>query len=230
MTPRARFVALGVWLAAVLALSFAKAGLDVDTITRLVVLAYLAASLAAFAAWRRRAGARPIAHPRRVFVGLSLVGAMAAEAAYMISQPLHPSLLVTDDLGPSAIARAVAIDLVLTAPAYVAILLVIWAFVRRYRYHAFSFAMVFAFAQTLGDGNVFFLANPLMLLFAPYVMTNYWAMTFVPFLVVAPHVPDAGRRPAGLVAHLLPLVVVPVVYFLAATVILTLGHALGWLD
>lgn len=228
MTERTRFVALGVWLAVVLALSFANAGLTVDTVTRLLVLAYLAASLGAYAVWRRRR-ARPIAHPRRVFVGLSLVGAVAAESAYMISRPLDPSLLVTDDLAVPEIARAVAIDLALTLPAYVVIFLAIWAFVRRYRYAASSFALVFGLAQTLGDGNVFFVANPLLLAFAPYVMTNYWAMTFVPFLVVAPDVPDTTRRPAGAVAHLLPLVVIPAVYFVAGAVILTAGRVLGWL-
>jgi len=89
---------------------------------------------------------------------------------------------------PEALRRT-AIDLTLTLPAYVCIFLVIWWFARRHRYSAFSFFFVMGLGQALGDGQAYFLANPAMLVFVPYVMSNYWAMTFVPFLLVR------GQRP-----------------------------------
>lgn len=223
---RIGFIVLGVWLAVVVALSFGHAGATPDTWTRVAILAYLATSLALY---RTHHSELAIAHPRRVFLGLALLGAIYGELAYMISRPLDPSLLVVAEMPPRAIARSMAIDLALTIPAYLMILPTIWWFARRYRYTPLGFCVVFGLAQALGDGGAYFVANPLMLLFAPYVMTNYWAMTFVPYLVVRHAIPDDARRPAGATAHLLPLVAIPAVYFVAASIVITAGRLLGWL-
>lgn len=226
LRPRAAFAFVGVWFALCLAVSFAHAGLNRDTVTRLLILVYLLASALAYLRY-----GRPVetARPGLLFGALSLLGAMWSEASYMISKPLHPSLLVSPGTPPLEALRRTAIDLALTAPAYAAIFAVIWAFARRYRYSSFSFFFVMGLGQALGDGWTFFFGRPLMLLLVPYVMSNYWAMTFVPFLLVGDRIPDQGRKQAGAWAHLLPLLALPAVYFAVAAVILTAGAKLGLL-
>jgi hypothetical protein len=224
MDNRKSFGVMGLWLFASVAIALARSGLDADGKTRVAILGYLALCLLAYWVWGRQLRPR---NPKGVFLALSLLGAMLGETAYMISRPLHPSLLVTPGMSASETLHRTAIDLTLTFPAYICIFLVIWWFARRYRYSAFSFFVVMGLGQALGDGQAYFLANPFMLLFLPYVMSNYWAMTFVPFLVVREQLP-ADRKPAGVLAHLAPLVALPVTYFVVAAVILTLGAKLGW--
>ena len=211
-------IALAAWTVIAIALAFAASGASADTATRLIILGYLAAGLVL----ARRAS---VEHPRRGFFALSALGAFVCEASYMISRPLDPSLLVTDETTFGEGMRALAIDLVLVAPAYAAILAVAWWLARRYAYSVASYWLVVGGGQALGDGMGFFFANPVGLLFAPYVMTNYWAMTGLPYLVV--HAGLGPRRPPGVVGHLLPLALMPVTYFAAATVIFTVGRALG---
>lgn len=219
------FGVMGLWLFASVGLALAKSGLDANGKTRVIILAFFALSLSLYALVGRRLRPRS---PKVTFVALCVVGAMVGETAYMISRPLHPSLLVTPGTPLDEALRRTAIDLALTFPAYLCIFLVIWWFARRYRYSAFSFFWVMGLGQALGDGQAYFLANPLMLAFLPYVMSNYWAMTFVPFLVVREQLGEE-RKKAGWVAHLAPLVALPVTYFFVAAVILTLGAKLGWL-
>lgn len=229
MSSQRGFVALGIWTVAALAISFGAAGLDRNTVTRLFIVGYFAVSLGVWALFLR---GRKLGSPRGTFVGLSLVGALYGEAAYMISRPLHPSLLVERGMAPARALRNLAVDWVLAFPAYVGIFLVIWFFATRYRYSPLSFLFVMGLGQALGDGNAFFLANPAMLAFLPYVMLNYWAMTFVPYLCVVDRLDGDATRPrarAGVAAHLLPLVALPITYLVVATIILTVGAKLGWL-
>ena len=82
--------------------------------------------------------------------------------------------------------------------------------------------------QALGDGNAFFLVNPMALIFIPYVMSNYWAMTFIPFLIVQKYIPIAPQRDTW-AKYVLPVIVLPAAYLFVGAIIFTAGSMLGWI-
>ena len=116
------------------------------------------------------------------------------------------------------------IDFAFTLPAYVALFAFIWAMLQRFRYTIAEYMLVFAFAQSCGDGIAFFAANPAMLLFAPWLMLNYQAMNVVPFLVARPHLRGELRSPAR---FFVPLLAIPVTYWCLGAVIKLVGRAVG---
>ena len=156
------------------------------------------------------------------------VNAMAVEVFHMISKPLNDSLLVTQHTPVGLAIRNTLIDLLLTFPAYILIFSVIWYLLRRYQYAPFSFFFLMALGQALGDGQAFFLSNPVTLIFIPYVMINYWAMNFVPYLMVR-HALEGEPRKGKVMKIILPVISLPLTYFVAAAVILTVGASLGWI-
>jgi hypothetical protein len=214
------------WAAAVYGIVLLKDGLSPDNITHLGILAYLGATAFAVPLLRRLSERYS---PRRVFIVTSVISAAVVETCYMISTPLHPSLRITAATSAGDALRNVAVDLSLTFPAYVMIFLAVWWLIRRYDYRPVEFAIVVSAGQALGDGMGYFPANPAMLIFIPYIMVNYQAMTLVPYVALRGRIPPEGRRRQPLM-FVLPLIVLPLVYLVAGSIIITLGRALHWIS
>lgn len=172
------------WTTLVLSLAFAHAGLNRDTVTRLLVLAYLALNLAI----------RPKDNPKnktqnksqRRFILACTLNSLAVEFFYMFSRPVFDCLLFQPGDSPTMLLQKTLIDWLFTFPAYLVIYKVFWLLLQRYRYSLTEYALLFSAGQALGDGNAFFCANPAMLLFLPYVMLNYQAANVVPYLSLQP--------------------------------------------
>lgn len=226
MAQRTPFVVMAVWLALSIGLSLAHEGFTANAVTRFGILGTFALSLLWYWRWGRVLVVR---HPRRTFLAFSVVNALIGESWYMVSRPLDTSLLITRQTAPLEALRHWAVDLTLTAPAYVGIFSVVWWLIHRYRYSPFSYFFLIGLGQALGDGNAFFLANPVMLLFVPYVMLNYWAMSFVPYLVIRGSIDEATLKPGKVAPVIVTLGLMPVTYFCAGAIIITAGRLLGWL-
>jgi hypothetical protein len=111
-------------------------------------------------------------------------------------------------------------------PAYALIFVVVWWLASRYRMTPLSFAMTFALGQALGDGGLlFFAAAPSMLVFLPFTLVKYQAMTLVPYLVVRERLSPTSSSPLRF-----PIVVVALVvtYFVAGAVMLSLWARSRW--
>ncbi len=220
------FIIVGVWLFLSLALPLLHEGLSRDIDTRLLVLAYFLLGLCWFYKWGRFL---EVVSPKKTFIIWCIFNAMWVEVFHMISRPLHKSLLITANTSPWQALKNTSIDLILTLPAYALIFWVIWRLVERYHYSPFSFFFLMALGQALGDGGGFFLINPGALIVIPYVMLNYWAMNFVPYLVVQNHLPTLSSQPGNWKIIIPPLVLIPITYLIAGGSILTLGKVLGWI-
>jgi hypothetical protein len=212
------------WALPCLAIVLFKDPVAPDALTHLAVLAWLGLSLLTRPVLRRLAERHP---PRRVFLAACVVSAAVVEGCYMFSAPLHPTLLVTPRTGATEALRFLALDLVLTTPAYVLIFWAVWALLRRYAYRPIEFIVLVGAGQALGDGVAYLSANPGMLVFLPWLMVSYHAMTMAPFLALRGRVDASAqrRRPAMFV---LPLLVLPAVYWIAGGTILVVVRALGW--
>lgn len=202
--------------------SIALAGLNAESVTRLLVLGFLGVQLA----FREHlVAALPALAPGARFVALGTLLAAVVEGFHMISTPVFLSLRVGRGTPPVRALEAWALDLLFTVPAYLVIFTVIWLFVSRYRYGTWTYVVVMGFAQAIGDGGLFFFADaPAMLVFLPYPMTNYHAVNVLPFLAVRDGL-EPGR-PAGARAWL----VVPAVvgtYLVCGALIRIAGRACG---
>ncbi|MEP7303783.1 MAG: hypothetical protein ABI699_19870 [Caldimonas sp.] len=195
-----------------------------DALTHYAVSAWLGLALL-FVRWLRRLGSRR--SPRLVFIAACVASAAVVEGCYMISAPLHPALRITAQTSAGEALRSLAIDLALTTPAYIAIFWAVSALLRRYAYRPIEFVVLMGAGQALGDGIAYLSANPGMLVFLPWLMVSYHAMTLAPYLALRDRLggPTVRRRPAMFV---LPLVVLPAVYWLAGGSIIVVGRALGW--
>jgi len=222
-----------VWTVAVVALTFAMKGRTDDTLTRSAVIAVGAVDVVAASLTRRRwPNDEPGSAMRFSFrtvvarwIGPCAVRAAIVEVCYMPSRPLYESLRWLPEDGARVRATKAAIDVALTAPIYVVVFGVLWLMIRRAKIPVWYAILALPFAQALGDGNAFFLANPAMLLMSPYVVLNYVACQLVPYLRVRGALPtEPHARPWQL---LLPLVVVPIVYFFAGATLILVGRALG---
>lgn len=231
---RVVFAIAACWTVAVLALTFFMKGDDADNVTRVAVLVVLAVDVARAWATRRRAvetaststfSARAIAAR---WVLPCTARALIVELCYMPSKPLYDSLRWLDDDDVAARATKAAIDVALTAPFYVLVFAVLWRFVGRRQAPLWHLVLVLPFSQAIGDGNALFLANPAMLLLSPYVVLNYVACQLVPLWRLRPALPTTPR--ARMLDLLLPLVVVPAVYWCGGAVLIAVGRALGLRD
>ena len=217
---------MAIWTGISVTLPLAVHGLNTDGVTRLLIVLFFALQLLWYWARKPTIGQN---RPLFTFVALSTANAMIGEICYMISTPLHTSLRITSTTSMPTALKFIATDLVLTLPAYLLIFSVVAYLITRYRYSAFLYFLLIGLGQSLGDGNSFFVLNPGSLILLPYIMLNYWAMSFVPFLLVRPHLNQTSLSPSKPMAIILPLLLLPVTYFAAASVILTLGKQLGWL-
>lgn len=208
------------WAAVAIGLSLALAGLNAESVTRLLVLGFLALQLLAR---RRLIAAVPGLTPRTRFILLGTLLAAVVEGFHMISMPVLPTLRVGWETPPSQAALNYGIDLLLTVPAYLVIFAVLWSFVTRYRYERWEYAIVMGLAQALGDGGIyFFAAAPAMLAFLPYPMTNYHAVNVIPFLATEDALPPDRVRSAR--AWLVIPVVIAVYFVCGAAIKLVAGR------
>ena len=168
------------WAATAIGVSMALAGLTAETITRLLVLAFIGGQYVFRA---KLVNALPRLAPQARFVTMGVLLAAVVEGFHMISKPVYASLLVGLDTSPADALRFYAIDLIVTTPAYVVIFALIWFLIRRYHYGLWSYIVVMGLGQALGDGGIFFFAAaPQLLVFLPYPMTNYHACNVLPFV------------------------------------------------
>ena len=114
------FVILGGWLMLSLIPPLFHNGLNRDFVTKLLILAYFLLSLWWF---YKKGQFIKIKNPRRTFLVWCTINAMAVEIFYMISEPLHASLLITANTSFFNALQNTAIDLILTLPAYLLIFL-----------------------------------------------------------------------------------------------------------
>lgn len=210
------------WAVLAIGISLAAAGLTSENVTRLFVVGFLVLQLALR---RPLASALPGLGPRARFVVLGTFLAAVVEGFHMISKPVFASLRVGRATPAPAALKAYALDLLFTVPAYLVILSVIFFFVSRYRYGTWTYAVLMALAQTLGDGGVFFFANaPALLLFLPYPMTNYHAMNVIPFLAVRGDLAP-GRPPTARAWLAVPAVIGT--YLVLGAIIKAIGRWVG---
>jgi hypothetical protein len=223
MSTRDRVIALVYLLWAVVAISLALlvGGLSDDNLTRLLILGFLAAQLVGVRFVR---GPLSRLRPRARFVASGLVLAAAVEGFYMISRPVFPSLRIGAETDVLTGIQSYAIDLALTLPAYVAILLAIWWCISRYRYTLWEYILIMGAGQMFGDGLFYFASAPAMLVFLPYPMTNYHAINIAPFLVTRGELP-ATARTSRRRFFALPLLVL--VYLVCGAVISMVGSLTG---
>jgi hypothetical protein len=207
------------WTASTYAIVLGKDGWSRDNATHVAIMIYGFATVAALPLLRR--AARRFS-PAAVFLGASVVSALVVEACYMPTAPIHPSLVVAPDMPVRSVLRNLAVDWTLALPAYIAIFAVAWAFIARFEYGVWAYALVFATGQALGDAKAYLGAHPAMLVFLPYILVNYLAMSVVPFAAVRDQLPP-GRSRRALPSIALPLVVLPLVYGACGTAVIALG-------
>lgn len=115
------------------------------------------------------------------------------------------------------------LDWAFTLPAYVVIYTVFWQLLKHFRYTLTEYVLLFSGGQALGDGNAFFLAQPAMLLFIPYVMLNYQAINVVPYLWVRGNLKGRARRGRWMA----PLLLIPASYWMMGALIQVAGRTCG---
>lgn len=190
-TERVVVVLYVVWALLTIVITWLKDAASADNVTRLLVTALLAAQLVVHVLRRHRPPVTSM--PWRYVLGCCWNAALV-ECCYMISKPLYPSLTITRDSSLLDAARVTAIDLALTFPAFVVIFHAAWALIRRYRYSAVEYGLLFGLGQALGDGGaVTFAANPGLLVFAPWLMLNYHASNLTPYLRIHDELAHAIR-------------------------------------
>ena len=210
------------WAAIAIGVSIVVAGLTAETITRLLVLAFIAGQYMLRATLVK---ALPRLAPQARFITMGVLLAAVVEGFHMISKPVYSSLVVGLHTSPADALRFYAIDLLVTTPAYVVIFAVIWFFISRYHYGLWSYVVVMGMGQALGDGGIFFFAAaPQMLVFLPYPMTNYHACNVLPFVATRDALSAAraaGRRSWVAIPALIA------VYLVCGSVIKVAGRAAG---
>ena len=158
-----------------------------------------------------------------------LVGRQVAEACYAAGgipvSPMRPLAHARIDDATGAALRNYGIDVLLVTPAYVVLgVLDLWL-IRRHRYRLWELALILPIGHALGDGQAFFLANPGLLWLLPYVMINYQAMLLPAYLALPPQ-PSPPPRPRWQ-GYVLPLVLLPIAYFVCGATLLWSGRRLG---
>lgn len=213
------------WAGAAIGGSVWLAGLVPETITRLLVMGFIVLQFVLRGRLVRALSTRP---PLLQFVVLGMALAAVVEGFHMISVPVFENLRIGDETSPAQAMARYGLDLLFTLPAYVVIFSVIGWFARRYRYAFWEYLAIAGFAQTIGDGGLFYFAHaPAMLLFLPYPMSNYHAVNVLPFLALR------TRGEIGESAGLARLMLVPAVvatYLVCGAVIRLAGRLSGIVD
>jgi hypothetical protein len=210
----------GAWMVVVVGLSFFNGGMSLDNITRLLILLFLGIQ---FLLFRVTKIDPQKVRPRLAFISVAVLFAAVVEGCYMISNPVFASLTFKAGMSPAAMLGYYAIDLTFTVPVYIVVFWTMWGLINRYRYPLWAYVILMALGQALGDGFFSFLAAPGMLLFLPYVMTNYHAMNVVPYLAVRQRLnPQKG----GIRVLWGPLIIIGI-YLIGGAVIIAVGKVFG---
>ena len=127
------------WAVTAIGVSLVLAGPTVETITRLLVLAFIAGQYVFRATLVK---ALPGLAPPVRFITMGVLLAAVVEGFHMISKPVYSSLLVGPDTSPADALRFYAIDLLVTTPAYVVIFAVIWFLINRFHYGLWTYIVV----------------------------------------------------------------------------------------
>jgi len=163
------------WATVVISITFLKGGLNNDNITHLIILGIFGGSLFIFKFLKPR-------RPKIFFIFSCVILAASVEGAYMISKPVLSSLLLKDKFTLVQFIHNYSIDLFLTIPVYFLIFWIIWKLINKFNYSKWEYIILIALGQAVGDSGNFFLIQPTLLLFIPYIMINYHAMNVAPFL------------------------------------------------
>jgi hypothetical protein len=227
LSARDKFSGIGprlycIWATLAIGLSVALAGLTAESVTRLLVIAFLFGQIA----WRTQlARAFPRLAPKARFIVLGTLLAAVVEGLHMISMPVFTSLRIERDTSFTQGLTCYALDLLYTVPAYLVIFAVIWFFINRFHFTLWRYIVVMGLGQALGDGGlIYFMNAPAMLVFLPYPMSNYHAVNVIPFLAVRDHL--AHERPAGVVSYMaVPALIAT--YFACGAIIRLTGRYFG---
>lgn len=214
-----------VWTGAVLLICLLRDRLSPDNITRLLIVAFFLGNLA----WYRYGkSGQTVAGPLSFVLRCSLA-ALVVEACYMVSRPVFACLRVDASTSMPTALRSTLIDFAFTLPFYLLLFSLFWLLINRFNYRISEYVLVFPLAQSLGDGNAFFIANPAMLILAPYVMLNYQAISITPWLRARTHLPQRprGGLPQLLLRLLLPLLLIPTLYWFGGAAIIVAGRQFG---
>jgi len=166
----------------------------------------------------------PILDAKKRFILLGVIFASIVEGFYMISDPVFESLKVTSGLSLFQILSNYAIDLLFTVPVYIAIFYAIWFFINKYDYNFWEYLIFISLGQSLGDGGFFFLANPLALVFLPYVMLNYHSMNLIPYMLVKS---DLKKGKKSIMRFVIPPIALIAIYFVLGFIIQIIGAIVG---
>ncbi|MFA5877858.1 MAG: hypothetical protein WC845_00610 [Candidatus Staskawiczbacteria bacterium] len=175
-----------VWAVFVITAIFVKDGLSNDDITHILIIIILISSLAIFRLIKPK-------NNKLFFIFSCVILAALVEGAYMITNPIAPSLLVDKSFTFIQFVHNYAIDLLLTIPFYFLLFWIVWRLINKFYFSIWEYVFLMALSQALGDGNSFFIVQPLALLVVPYVMLNYHAMNVAPFLRIQSCLSDRPR-------------------------------------
>lgn len=211
-----------IWASAVFVLIFLKDGLSLDNLTHIGILAIFFVSFSIYIKFDSKV---VVKNPKSFFIISSTVFAAAVEGFYMISSPVFSSLKIKAGMTLTQMAGNYLIDLLFTIPIYLVIFYIVWLLINKYEYSPWEFAVIIPLGQALGDGGQTFLVQPFLLLFLPYVMINYQAMSVIPFLKIKNLLPENRSKNAW--RYFIPIIILPAVYLLGGTIISMLGKALN---
>lgn len=210
------------WATLAIGLSIALAGFTAETVTRILVIAFL---LAQIPLRSKLVNALPSLAPKARFIVLGTGLAAVVEGFHMISMPVFLSLRIDGATSLADGLKYYALDLLYTVPAYLVIFSVIWWFINRYRYPFWHYVIIMGLGQALGDGGLmFFLSAPVMLVFLPYPTSNYHAINVMPFLAIHDRLRDVRSESA---ARYLAVPALVGTYFVCGAMIRIVGKAFG---
>jgi hypothetical protein len=215
---RARWWRIPIIIALVLLGLFQVLALFQEPKAQAVSLGYFACAVAATVAWLARGKLQRWGRPTapgagRRFVLLGSMGAVWAETAFWAAEKL------TGAVGVAASPNLI-LDLLVTMPWYVAMVAVLWAVHRRFRYHWTTVALLGGLYEIGGDGIVghslggspftlgylailvFLYFWVFVIVYAPIVLPPVWALP----LDDQPYSGPRWRKVLGTLVPLVPLV------------------------
>lgn len=207
-----------IWAVFVFLLVFIKNGLSLDNLVHIAILIFF---LVTFVFYQKFQKSNVIKNPKYFFITHCVLFAAVVEGCYMISKPVLSSLQIVAGMSIGQMLHNYFIDLLFTVPAYFLIFSVIWWLINKYEYSFWEFAILTALGQALGDGSRTFLLNPGLLLFIPYIMINYHAMTVVPYLKIRNVL--SSKRIKNLWRFITPIIAISTTYLFCGMIIYTIA-------
>lgn len=217
-----------VWLVVATSLVFWQYGFSNQNITRSLVIFYFGLTL--LYAWSQWKFSKKVSdkNSKTFFILSCIFSAALVEGFYLISEPLFPSFLITPGMEIGQIIKNFFIDLAFTVPLYFVLFRITWFFINKYNYTIWQFVFIFALSHALGDGGHTFFFQPGLLLFIPYIMTNYHAVNVAPYLVIKENIKKENLSNSKFGKIFTPLVVIPLTYLFFGIIIAIVGSILGF--